>query len=177
MKLSMGSKAPDFDLPGVDGKNGSLTRFKDKSILVVVFSCNHCPYVQAYEQRMMDIQRDYADRGAQLVAINSNETKNYPEDSFEKMAGRAKEKRYNFPYLRDEDQSVAHAYDAACTPEFFVFDKKRQLQYHGRLDDNHENPAKVTKQYLRNAIEALLAGKIPPLQEVHPIGCSIKWGR
>ncbi|MBI4209480.1 MAG: thioredoxin family protein [Deltaproteobacteria bacterium] len=177
MKLKIGSKAPDFNLPGADGKSYTLDSFKDKAILAIVFSCNHCPYVQAYESRMMDIQRDYADRDTQLVAINSNETKNYPEDSFEKMARRAKEKRYNFPYLRDEDQSVAHAYDAACTPEFFVFDKKRQLQYHGRLDDNHENPAQVTKRYLRDAFEALLMGKMPPLQEVHPIGCSIKWSR
>lgn len=175
MKLTIGSKAPAFNLPGVDGKNHSLEEFKDKSVLIVAFSCNHCPYVQAYEQRMIDVQSDYADRGVQLVAVNSNETQNYPEDTFEKMVERAKEKGFNFLYLRDEDQSVAHAYDAACTPEFFVFDRERRLQYHGRLDDNYENPKKVKEHYLRDALDALLAGKTPPRQEVPPIGCSIKW--
>ncbi len=175
MKLSLNSKAPDFNLPGVDGKKYSLASFKDKPMLVIVFSCNHCPYVQAYEQRMIDIQRDYEDQGLQFVAINSNETKNYPEDRFEKMVARAQQKGFNFPYLRDEDQSMARAYDAACTPEFYLFDKERKLQYHGRLDDNHENPSKASKHYLRDAVEALLKGETPPRQEVHPIGCSIKW--
>lgn len=174
-KLKFGDQAPDFLLPGVDGKNYSLASFKDKKILLVIFSCNHCPYVQAYEDRMIAIQRDYADKGVQFVAICANDAKEYPDDSLENMKIRAREKHYNFPYLRDETQKIAKAYDAACTPEFYAFDAERRLQFHGRLDDNHENPKKATKHYLRDALEDLVAGKAVRTPESHPIGCSIKW--
>lgn len=174
-RLEFGDPAPDFSLPGVDDKGYSLASFKDKTILVVMFTCNHCPYVQAYEERIIAVQRDYAAKGVQLVAINANDTKNYPEDSFAKMAVRAREKKYNFPYLCDETQKVARAYDAACTPEIFGFDQERKLRFHGRLDDNYENPSKVKQNYLRDAIDAMLSGKPVPVRESHPIGCSIKW--
>ncbi|MBI2068341.1 MAG: thioredoxin family protein [Deltaproteobacteria bacterium] len=174
-KLKFGDPAPDFSLVGVDGRIYSLASFKDKKILVVMFTCNHCPYVQAYEGRMITIQKDYADKGVQLIAINSNDTKNYPEDSLEKMIIRSKELHYNFPYLRDETQKIAKAYDAACTPEIFVFDEKRLLRFHGRIDDNYENPKKATRHYLRDAVLALLSVKAVSHPESHPIGCSIKW--
>lgn len=173
--LKLGAPAPAFDLPGVDGKNRTLTSFSDKKILVVVFTCNHCPYVQGWEDRLIAIQRDFGSKGVQLVGINANETKNYPEDSFDKMVIRAREKRYNFPYLRDEDQSVTRAFDAACTPEIFAFDSERRLQYHGRVDDNYQDPKAVKSHDLENALDDLLAGRPVKTPLTPAMGCSIKW--
>jgi peroxiredoxin len=177
--LKIGAVAPVFTaLPGVDGKHYSSKDFSNK-VLVVVFSCNHCPYVQAYEDRMISFQREYGAKGVQLIAINSNETKNYPEDNFEEMVKRAKAKGFNFPYLRDEEQSVADAFGATHTPEFFVFeraaDAKWLLRYHGKMDDNYQNPAAVKRHYLREAVEAVLAGRTVSEPETHSIGCTIKW--
>ena len=175
-KLSLGSHAPDFtNLPGTDGKKYSLANFADKKILIVAFSCNHCPYVQAYEERMIALQRDFASKGIQLMAINSNETANYPEDSFEEMVKRAKQQGFNFPYLRDEDQSVARAFGATHTPEFFLFDQQKTLRYHGRMDDNYQNPGAVKLPYVRDAVTALLSGKEIKEKETYSIGCTIKW--
>ena len=168
-------KAPDFDLPGVDGKSHSLAGLKDKKAVVVIFSCNHCPYVQAYEDRIKDIQKDYAGKGVQVVAINSNEADNYPEDSFDNMVERAKEKKFNFLYLRDESQSVARAYGATHTPHIFLFGPDRELKYTGKMDDNWQEPKKVQKRYLRDALDAVLAGKSPAEPETFAIGCTIKW--
>ena len=123
---------------------------------------------------MIAIQRDYKDRGVGFVAINSNYDKDYPEDSYENMIKRANEKRFNFPYLRDETQSLAKALSAVCTPEIFVFNKERKLVYHGRIDDNRD-PTKVTKHDLRNALDAITTGKTPAAVETRPFGCSIKW--
>lgn len=173
--LQIGSKAPDFDLPGVDGRNYTLGSFEGKAVVVVMFTCNHCPYVQAYEDRLVALQRDYASKGVNLVAINSNETVNYPEDSFEKMVARAEEKNFNFPYLRDESQSVAAAYGAQCTPEMFLLDASRILRYRGRVDDNWQQPAKVKRGYLREAIDAVLGGRKIKEPFIPAIGCSIKW--
>lgn len=173
--LTLGDTAPDFNLPGVDGKKNSLESFADKKILVIFFTCNHCPYVQGWDNRVIALQRDFAANGVQFVGINSNETKNYPEDSFEKMVVRAKEKKFNFVYLRDEDQSVARAYDAACTPEFFVFDAERKLRYHGRVDDNYQDPKAVKSHDLRNALDDLIANRPVRTPETHAMGCSIKW--
>ena len=125
--LKIGSPAPDFNLTGVDGNKYTLSSFADKKALIVIFSCNHCPYVQAYEDRIKQIQSDYANNGVSVVAINSNEDKGYPEDSFENMKKRSDEQKFNFPYLRDEDQSVARAYDATHTPEIFLFNKGRKF--------------------------------------------------
>ncbi len=172
--LPLGSPAVDFGLKGVDGKTYSLDSFSDKKALVVVFSCNHCPYVRDYEPRMVQLQRDYQAKGVALVAINSNDETNYPEDSFPNMVTRAKEKSFNFPYLRDESQDIAKKYGAICTPHFFVFDEERVLQYKGRMDDNR-NPNDVKTRDLSTALDAILAGRAPSLQETRPFGCSIKW--
>jgi peroxiredoxin len=172
--LGLGAPAPDFDLPGVDGKNYSLGSFKDKPVLVVIFSCNHCPYVKAYEDRMVSIQRDYAGKGVQFVAINSNDDKAYPEDSFPEMVKRAEEKGFNFPYLRDAQQKVVEAYGGVCTPHVFAFDGGRRLRYRGRIDDSKE-ASKVTTNDLRNALEDLIAGREVRTPDTRPFGCSIKW--
>ena len=175
--LKIGETAPDFcNLLGTDGKKYSLASFADNSTMVLIVSCNHCPYVQAYEDRMIAIQRDYMDRGVGFVAVNSNYDKDYPEDSYESMVKRAKEKGFNFPYIRDEDQSLARALSAICTPETFVFDKERKLVYHGRIDDNRD-PSKVTTHDLKSALDAITAGKKPAVAETRPFGCSIKWRR
>lgn len=173
--LKIGSPAPNFNLPGVDGKKYSLDSFKDKQALIIIFSCNHCPYVQAYEGRMKQIQDDYKDKGVFVFAINSNEDKGYPEDSFENMKKRAEEQKFNFLYLRDEDQSVAHAYDATHTPEIFLFDQKRKLAFHGKIDDNWQDPNKVQNHYLKIALDELLVGKEISVPETFTIGCTIKW--
>ncbi len=164
-----------FNLPGVDGKNYSPNDFADKEVLAVIFSCNHCPYVRAWEDRMIQIQRDYADKGVQLIAISSNDPEQYPDDSFPKMKERAQEKGFNFPYLFDETQEVARAYGAERTPEVFVFDRDRRLRYHGAIDDNYEDPNAVQRHYLREALDAILAGKDPEITETPPVGCTIKW--
>jgi len=175
MPLLLGSKAIDFHLQGVDGKAHDLAEFQDKPIVALTFWCNHCPYVQAWEQRVIEIAKEYAAKGVQVVAINSNETINYPTDDFPHMVERARDKRYPFPYLRDETQEVARAYGASRTPEFFVFDRARVLRYHGAPDDNHESPKRVIRHYLREALDALVANKHPALPETPPKGCSVKW--
>jgi peroxiredoxin len=172
--LELGTAAPDFDLPGTDGRHHSLSSFGAKPVLVVVFSCNHCPYVKAYEDRIVAIQRDYGGRGVQLVAINSNDAKSYPEDGFDEMVRRAKEKSFNFPYLRDEQQTVVEAYGAVCTPHVFVFDRSRRLRYRGRIDDS-KDPAKVRSPDLRNALDDLVEGREVRVPDTRPFGCSIKW--
>lgn len=174
-KLKIGSQAPDFNLLSVDNKFYSLQSFDDKKILIVIFSCNHCPYVQAYEQRIISIQKDFADNGVQIVAINSNEDVNYPEDSFDEMIKRSKEKQFNFPYLRDETQEIAKVYGATHTPEIFLFDQERKLRYHGKIDDNWKEPEKAKYQYLRDAIKEVLDGKEVSIPETFSIGCTIKW--
>jgi peroxiredoxin len=172
--LDLGEKAPDFDLPGVDGRKYSLGSFKDKSVLVVIFSCNHCPYVKDYEGRMVSIQKDYANKGVQFVAINSNDVKAYPEDGFQEMVKRAKEKGFNFPYLRDESQEVVEAYGGVCTPHVFAFDNARSLRYRGRIDDSRDT-GKVTSHDLRNALDDLVSGAEVRIPDTRPFGCSIKW--
>ena len=172
--LALGSPAPDFDLPGVDNRRYSLTSFAGKPVLVVIFSCNHCQYVKDYETRMVSIQRDYAAKGVQLVAINSNDDKAYPEDSFTEMVRRAKERGFNFPYLRDETQTVVEAYGGICTPHVFAFDNRRILHYRGRIDDSRDK-SKVTSHDLRNALDDMLAGREVSVPDTKPFGCSIKW--
>ena len=174
-QLSIGQTLPHFaGLRGVDGKPHSDSEFK-QGVLIVVFSCNHCPYVQAYEDRMMDFQREYTGKGVELVAINSNEEKNYPEDSYDEMVKRAGMRKFNFPYLRDADQLAANAFGATHTPQFFVFDRERKLRYSGKLDDNWKVPADAREHYLRDAVDAILAGKPVKVPETHSIGCTIKW--
>ena len=173
--LRIGEILPEFlDLKGVDGKRYSSQQLTDP-VLVIVFSCNHCPYVQAYEERMKAFQTTYGSKGVRLVAINSNEIQNYPEDSFEKMIERSKKQGFNFLYLRDEDQEVARAFGATHTPQFFVFDKTRKLRSSGKMDDNWKEPGQVKEFYLRDAVETLLAGRDVKIPETFSIGCTIKW--
>ena len=172
--LGLGALAPDFDLPGVDGRHYTLASFSNSPIFVVIFSCNHCPYVKDYETRMVSIQRDYAAKGVQLVAVNSNDDRAYPEDSFPEMVKRAKERGFNFPYLRDESQKVVEAYGGVCTPHVFAFDSKRLLRYRGRIDDSR-NASKVTSPDLTNALDDLVAGQPVRVPDTKPFGCSIKW--
>jgi len=173
--LLPGAKAPDFSLPGIDGKPYSLASFKGKPLVVVFFTCNHCPYVQAWESRFVEVQRDYASKGVQLVGINSNDETKYPEDDTAHMKERAQDHGYNFPYLRDESQTVAEAWGPVATPDFYVLDKDRVIRYRGRLDDNHKDANAVTLRYLRDALDDLLAGKAPRVALTPPFGCSIKW--
>jgi len=170
-----GTAAPPFSLPATDGKTYSLASFGHAKVLVIVFTCNHCPYAIAVEDRLVDLQRDYAGRGVRLVAINSNDAVGYPADSFDNMVLRARDKAFNFPYLHDESQAVARAYDAACTPDFFVFDTAHTLVYNGRLDDNWQDPNRVTQRDLRQVIDATLEGREHGLDVHASMGCSIKW--
>ena len=173
--MNIGDPAPDFSLKNVDGKAYSLASFKDAKALVVIFSCNHCPYVMAYEDRMIELQKDYEGKEARLVAVNSNDADNYPEDSFDKMVARAKEKGFNFPYLRDDSQQVAKAYGATHTPHLFVFDRDGELAYTGKIDDNWQDAGAVKSRFLRDALDDILSNKRPRLAETHAIGCTIKW--
>ncbi|MFH0991145.1 MAG: thioredoxin family protein [bacterium] len=175
-QLAIGTVIPEFSaLPGTDSKQYSLSTFNEKKVLVIVFSCNHCPYVKAYEERMKAFQQDYEGKGVQLVAINANDTKDYPDDDFESMVKRAQEKGFNYPYLRDENQIVASAFNATHTPQFFVFDAERKLRYIGKMDDNYQDPSAVKSTYLRNAVDAILSGQEVAEPETFSIGCTIKW--
>ena len=175
-KLNLRSTIPHFEnLPGTDGRRYSLKDFSAGKALVVVFSCNHCPTVQAYEDRMIAFQHEYRAKGVQLVAVNSNEDDNYPEDNFDEMVKRARQRGFNFPYLRDAEQTTAKAFGATHTPEFFLFDQEMKLRYHGKMDDNHRDPAAVRVRYLAEAADAILAGKEVKEAETYSIGCTIKW--
>jgi peroxiredoxin len=173
--LKPGDRAIPFTLPGVDDKQHALADYADKEAVAVIFSCNHCPYVRAWEDRMVQIQADYADKGVQFIAINANDARKYPDDSFPKMKERAREKGFNFPYLYDETQETARAYGAERTPEVFLFDKGGTLRYHGAIDDNYDDPRAVQSHYLRQALDAVLAGQAPPRGETPPVGCTVKW--
>ena len=173
--MPVGTPAPPFSLPATDGKTYTPGDFAAAKVLVVVFTCNHCPYAQAAEARLVALQAGYAGKGVQLVAINPNDAKGYPEDSFEKMVERAKDQGFNFPYLCDESQKVARAYCAVCTPDVFVFDAARKLVYNGRIDDNWKNASAVTRHDLVTVLDATLEGRAPALEVVASMGCSIKW--
>jgi peroxiredoxin len=173
--LKIGSEMPQFNLKGTDGREYNPGLFKDKKAFIIIFSCNHCPYVQAYEERIKEIQKDYMDKGVQIVAVNSNDASRYPEDSYEEMIKRSADRKFNFPYLRDEDQNAAKTFDASHTPEIFLFDRERKLRYHGKIDDNWQFPEKVKNKYLRNAVDELLAGRELSIPETFSIGCTIKW--
>ena len=174
---TVGAPCPDFRLPAVDGKTYGRDDFAGAQVLVVMFICNHCPYVQAVEDRILALQREYAPRGVQLVGICSNDPTDYPEDRPESLLRRWREKGYGFPYLIDETQEVARAFGAVCTPDIYVFGSARRLAYHGRIDDDWQHPARVRCHELAAALDALLAGKEPPREQLHSIGCSIKWRR
>lgn len=167
--------APAFVLPGVDGRDHGLDDYADATALVLIQSCNHCPYVRAWEDRVVALQQEYTERGVRFVLINSNDPAKYPDDSFDNMKVRARETRYPFPYLFDESQAVARQYGATRTPEVFLFDADLTLRYHGAPDDNYDDPAAVKQRYFRDAIEAVLAGRAPAPTETPARGCTIKW--
>jgi peroxiredoxin len=173
--LQIGSKIPGFFLPATDGKSYGVDAFSQSKVLIVLFSCNHCPYVRAYEDRFMAIQRDYEKDGVQVIAINSNDATEYPDDSFENMKVRAEQRKFNFPYLRDESQEIAKAFGATHTPELFLFNPERILAYYGKIDDNWKEEDKVKSKYLRNALDEILADKPVSVPETFAIGCTIKW--
>jgi thiol-disulfide isomerase/thioredoxin len=181
--LAIGTSAPDFKLPGVDGKDHSLADFKDAKLLAVIFTCNHCPTAQAYEQRIIDLHKDYKDKGVALIAISPNDDAavrldelGYTDvgDSLADMKLRAKERNFQFPYLYDgENQDVSRAYQVLATPQVLIFDVARKLRYVGRIDDS--DVKKVTSHDTRNALDALLAGKPVPVETTRVFGCSTKW--
>jgi peroxiredoxin len=176
MALTIGSPIVAFKLKNVDGKVISVEELsRGKQATVIIFSCNHCPYVQAWEGRMIQLGKTYGSRGVAFTLINANDPAKYPDDSYPEMIKRAKTKGYPFPYLHDEDQSVAKAYGASRTPEVFLFDTQGTLRYHGRIDDHYEDPKKVRSQDLRDALEAVLAGRSPAVSETPAVGCSVKW--
>ncbi len=182
--LAIGAAAPDFTLEGVDGKRHALADYDDARILVVIFTCNHCPTAQAYEERIEKLTADFKDRGVAVVAVSPNDPQavrldelGYTDlsDSLSEMKERARDHKFEFPYLYDGDaQQMAKAYGPVATPHVFIFDRERKLQFCGRIDD-HENPAKVKTSDARNALEALLAGRPVPVATTRTIGCSIKW--
>lgn len=171
----MGSDLIPFNLLATDGNTYSPDDFADKKILVIIFMCNHCPYVKGIIDELIQIQSDYADEAVQLIGINANDSTEYPEDSFEAMQDWVREKSINFVYLHDEDQQVAKVYQAQCTPDIYIFDQGRKLAYHGRLNDNWQKSDEVTEHSLRNALDALLNEKEVSPDQKPSMGCSIKW--
>lgn len=174
--LALGTSAPDFALPDTDGKTVSLADFRGKKGLVVMFICNHCPFVKHICHELAQLGRDYQPKGIGMVAIMPNDVANYPDDHPAKMKEEVKNAGYTFPYLHDATQAVARAYRAACTPDFFVFDADHKLVYRGQLDDSRPGNGKpVTGADLRAALDALLSGKPVAAQQKPSIGCNIKW--
>lgn len=173
--LDIGEAAPDFSLPATDGRNYSLDNFSEARLLVIVFSCNHCPYVIGSEDRMIEFANDYASRGVAFVAINSNAETTYADDSFEHMVARAQEKSFPFVYLHDQSQQVALDYGALRTPHYYVFDADRKLRYTGRMDDNPRHPGQESTNELRDAVDTLLEGQTPATEKTNPLGCNVKW--
>ncbi len=174
-RLHPGDSAPDFALPGVDGKTYRLADFADRRVMLVVFWCNHCPYVQAWEGRMVDLGRRYQPKGVGIVLINSNDARAYPEDRLETMVHRAAEKKYPFPYLQDESQEVARAYGALVTPHPMLFGPDRKLLFQGRIDNDHQHPERATEHYLARALDQALAGEPVAPAELPVAGCTVKW--
>jgi peroxiredoxin len=174
--LPLGTKAPEFSLVNVDGRTISLADFSKAPALVVMFMCNHCPFVKHLADALAQFSAEYLAKGTAVVGINSNDVANYPADSPEQMVREAEERGYQFPYLYDETQEVAKAYRAACTPDFYLFDRERRLVYRGQFDDSRpDNGKPITGADLRSAVDAVLAGKKPSDEQRPSIGCNIKW--
>ncbi|MXW21949.1 MAG: thioredoxin family protein [Candidatus Dadabacteria bacterium] len=175
--IPLGSEAPDFRLPDVvSGSELSLGDLKSDVATVLMFICNHCPYVKHLQDGLVEVADEYIPRGVSFVAINSNDVENYPDDSPEKMKEVAEEKGYSFPYLFDETQEVARAYDAACTPDFFVYDQGLKCVYRGQFDDSRPGNGKpVTGKDMRMALDSIIAGQTIGWEQIPSIGCNIKW--
>lgn len=174
--LSIGDTAPQLELPDTDGHSWSLTDGDGSQATVVVFTCNHCPYALAWQDRIAQAARDYAARGVRFVAINSNDAERYPRDSLEAMRERVASEDWPLPYLRDESQTVARSFGAQVTPDVFVLDAGGALRYRGAPDGDYGDPA-ADAQWLRAALDAVLAGREPDPAETEPVGCSVKWKR
>jgi peroxiredoxin len=173
--LEFGDAALSFELPAVDGQTYSLAGLaQGKKATAVIFMCNHCPYVLAWLDRLIAVAQDYDGRGVAFAGINANDAAKYPADSFENMQKLAREHGVPFPYLHDESQEIAAAYGAQRTPEIFLFDADLRLRYHGAPDDNYDQP-QAAEPYLRQALDAVLSGSMPPVTETQPVGCTIKW--
>lgn len=174
--LPLGTPAPDFSLLNVDSKTVSLADFADAKALVVIFMCNHCPFVKHLADALAEFGRECQAKGVAVVGISSNDVANYPDDSPEQMVHEAENRGYTFPYLYDEDQTVAKAYKAACTPDFYVFDGEQKLAYRGQFDASRPgNDVAVTGDDLRKAVDAIVAGSAVPEPQMPSIGCNIKW--
>jgi len=174
-KVNIGTPAHDFLLTGTDDKEYGLRDFAGAKALVIIFMCNHCPYVQAQWGRLVDLQEKYLNQGARFVGINSNFNPDYPEDSFEKMKEYVAEYNMNFPYLQDPSQEVAKKFGAVCTPDIFVYDGEQRLFYHGRLDDNWKDASLAERHDLDEALSALISGQAFSEKQIPSMGCSIKW--
>lgn len=173
--VELGQTCPDFDLPSVTGKRVRRADVMTGKPFLVMFICNHCPYVKAIEDRLVELGRDLNKIGVATVAICSNDPVSYPDDSFENLKKRAEEKHYTFPYLHDLSQTTARAFGAVCTPDYFLYDGKGVLAYRGRLDDSWKEPAKVTRRELLEAATVLASGKPFTGEQIPSMGCSIKW--
>jgi peroxiredoxin len=174
--LEIGTQAPPFSLPDTQGRTVSLSDFNEAKALLVVFMCNHCPFVRHVLDEFVKLAADYRNKGLAVVGINANDVDSYPDDRPEMMTQVAKEKGFTFPYLYDETQEVAKAYHAACTPDFFLFDKSHRLAYRGQMDDSRPGNSKpVTGGDLRAALDAVLAGRPAPKLQKPSMGCNIKW--
>jgi len=174
--LPLATVAPDFSLPDTEGNLVSAQDYREAPALLVIFMCNHCPFVKHILDGLVDLIPEYQAKGVAVVAINSNDVGSFPEDRPEMMAEVAREKGFTFPYLYDEMQEVAKAYHAACTPDFFLFDAERKLVYRGQMDDSRPgNNIPITGADLRAALNAVLAGKEIPAEQRPSIGCNIKW--
>ncbi len=174
--LPLGTSAPDFSLPNVDGKIVSLGQFAERPALLVIFMCNHCPFVVHLRKDLAKFANEYREKGLAIVGISSNDVDTHPQDGPAEMAAEAKSAGYNFPYLYDESQDVAKAYSAACTPDFFLFDRERKLVYRGQFDDSRPgNDKPITGADLRTACDAALGGKPVTANQKPSIGCNIKW--
>jgi peroxiredoxin len=171
----LGSPLPSFELVNVDGTRIGSEYLLGAKAGLVAFLCNHCPYVKGSEDMLISIVKRFQGEGLKTLVINSNDAVKYPEDSYEKMREKAVAHSLPYPYLYDESQEVALLFDAACTPEFYLFDHEGKLVYHGTINDSPRDPSRVTKDYLSKAIESVLEGRTPEPQFVHPLGCSIKW--
>ncbi len=172
--LSLGDRAPSYELPDTDGRNWSVAGDGGAVATVIVFTCNHCPYAIAWHERILDAARDYADRGVRFLAINANDAQRYPRDSYSAMQERVAREDWPFPYLRDESQEVARAFGAKTTPDLFVLGSGGALHYRGAADADYDDP-RLNASWLREALDAVLAGERPVRAETKPVGCSIKW--
>ena len=174
--LPLGTQAPNFSLVNVDGSTISLSDFEGAPALLVIFMCNHCPYVIHVADQLARLTSEYQQRGVAIVGISSNDSTKYPQDSPEQMVHEAEQRGYVFPYLFDDDQAVAQSYHAACTPDFFVFDKDQKLVYRGQMDSSRpKTDTEPTGEDLRAALDAVLAGESPADEQTPSIGCNIKW--